>query len=62
MKHDGMTLHAERPEHRPERKALVQQHRPLLDVQFKVGRRILQLLPAILDLLEVDPDLPQGIR
>ena len=59
---DRMPLDAEGAEHRPQRQIEVEEHRPLLDVEFQVGRGGGEFPPAVLDLLEVDADLGQGGR
>ena len=50
------------PEHAPERQIHVQEDRSLFDVQFEVGSRILQFLPAVFYAFEIDADCFQGIR
>ncbi len=57
---DGVALDAEGAEHGAQRQIQVQQHRPLLDVQFQVGGGVLEFLPALLGALQVHADFLQA--
>ena len=61
VKSDGMTLHAECPEHRAKGQIHIEQHRSLLDVQLEISRGVLQFLAAVFDLLEIDADILERI-
>jgi len=57
-----MALDPVGPKHHSERQAEIQEHRTLLDVQFEIGAGGPQLGPGFLHPLELDPNLPEGIR
>ena len=59
---DGMAFDAEGAKDRAQRQIQVEQHRPLFDVEFKIGGRIAQLFAAVLNALEINADLLQRVR
>ena len=50
------------PSTAPSGRSEVEQHRPLLDVQFEIGGGILEFLAALLHALEIHADLLQRVR
>ena len=50
------------PSTAPSGRSEVQQHRPLLDVQFEISGGILEFLAAFLHPFEIHPDLLQRVR
>ena len=60
VKRDGVSLDAERAEHRAERQIEIEQHRALLDVQFEIRGGVREFLAAVLHALEIDPHVPSA--
>ena len=58
---DRVSHHAEGAEHGTERQVEVEEHRPLLDVEFQVGGGVRPLAPALPHALEIDAHVPQGV-
>ena len=57
---DPVALDAERAEHGPERQPERLEHRPLLDVQLEVGRRVLELRARLERAVELDAVLARA--
>src|SRR5215208_4630704 len=60
-KADGVTLDAEGAEHHAERQLHPLQDGTLLDVQLEVGGGVLELTPRLVDPVEVDAVLGEGV-
>ena len=61
VERDGVSLDAERAEHRAERQIEIEQHRALLDVQFEIRGGVLEFLAAVLHVLEINADVLQRV-
>ena len=61
MEGNRMTFDPKRAEHRAERQIKIQQHRPLLDVQFQIRGGVLEFLAAVLHALEINADIFQRV-
>ena len=62
MELDGVAFDAKGPQNGTEWQVEIQEHGPLLHMQFEIGRGVLQLHTALLDPLEVDANLFQRVR
>src|SRR5215218_1461836 len=58
---DGVALDAEGTKHHPERQVHPLQDGALLDVELQVGRGVLELASGLVDRVEVDAVLGQGV-
>ena len=62
VKCDRVAFNAEGAKNGPQGQTEVQQHRPLFDVQFQVGGRVLEFPPAFPGPLQVNPNFLEGVR